>query len=144
MENDEATEEEFLEEVRIHYFANVTTFDIEVENYNKIANGVDSIFLNDGPFYMAYDNDEYFPVLSMHNDDYFSDGRSGVDFVFFEEQFADYVVLRVYKDKMGFALDRLYDMLGEEWFIMMDNYYEEVVGRMSERGKTFVKKGNIK
>ena len=49
-ENDEATEEEFLEEVRIHYFANVTTFDIEVENYNKIANVVDSIFLNDGPF----------------------------------------------------------------------------------------------
>ena len=143
-ENDEATEDEFLEEARIHYFANVTTFDIEAENYNKIANVVDSIFLNDGPFYMAYGNDEYFPVLAMHDDEYFLDGDSGADFVSFEEQFADYVVLRVYKDKMGFALDRLYDMLGEEWFIMMDNYYEEVVGRMSEKGKTFVKKGDTK
>ena len=106
-----------------------------------ISNIIDSIFFNDGNFFESFGVDEYFPVLSMHDDDYFDNDPSGCNQVSFEEQFADYVALRLYGDRLEFATDVLHDILGEEWFEMMDQHYRKVASKITEKGKELVKKG---
>lgn len=138
--NPEAIEEDFEEEVRVNFFANYVTFNNNTTNYNKIANIIDSIFFNDGNFFLSFGLDEYFPVLSMHDDDDFDNAPGGRMQASFEEQFADYVSLRLYGDELGYANEVLHDILGEEWFVMMDKYYEKIAGKMQDKGKVFSKK----
>ena len=136
----DADEDDFNQVVRLYCFANAITFNSKAENYNKVANIVDSIFLNDGTFYMAYGNDEHFPVLAMHDDEYFEEYVYGEEQASFEEQFADYVALRVYGDRLSYANEVCLDILGDEWFDMMDKHYNSIVDRISEKGKEYQKK----
>lgn len=72
----------------------------------------------------------------MHHDEYFETGDYGREVMGFEEQFADYLVLRTYSKKMREANSTLRELLGDEWFQMMDKFYDKVTGRISERVKT--------
>ena len=135
-----ALDEDFEVDARLHFFANYTTFDEKAMNYNKVANIIDSIFYNDGNFYESYGTDEFFPVLSMHDDAYFEESPMGREQVSFEEQFAEYFSLRLYGDRLGYANKVLHDILGDEWFEMMDRYYEKISKNVSEKGKVFGKK----
>ena len=138
--NPDALDQDFEEDIKLHFFANYTTFDEKAMNYNKIANIIDSIFYNDGNFYESYGNDEFFPVLSMHDDAYFEEADVPREQVSFEEQFAEYLSLKLYEDRLGFAISVLHDILGDEWFEMMDEHYETISRNVSEKGKVFTKK----
>lgn len=133
----EAIDEDFEEDVKINFFANYATFNNKATNYNKIANIIDSIFFNDGNFFLAFGNEDFFPVLSMHDDDYFDNAPGGCKQASFEEQFADYVSLRLYSEELGYANRVLHDILGEEWFELMDKYYGMIAGKMQEKEKVF-------
>lgn len=136
----DAIDEDFEEMLKLNFFANHTCANQNAMNYNKISNIIDCIFFNDGNFYESFGVDEFFPVLSMHDDAYFDDDPAGCNQVSFEEQFADYVALRLYGDKLGFATDILHDILGEEWFEMMDKHYKKITSKISSKGKELVKK----
>lgn len=138
--NPGALDEDFEEALKLNFFANYTSGHENAMNYNKISNIIDCIFFNDGNFYESFGVDEFFPVLSMHDDEYFDNDPAGCNQVSFEEQFADYVALRLYGDRLGFATDVLHDILGEEWFEMMDKHYRKVASKISDRGKELVKK----
>ena len=55
----------------------------------------------------------------------------------FEEQFADYLVLRTFPDKFSEARGVLHKVLGDEWFTMMDDFYDKVTKRVCEKSKIY-------
>lgn len=114
-----------------------SSFDKKIEDYNRIANIVDSIFCGDNPFCLDYGNDVIDPILAMHPEEYFMDDGDDPEYISFEEQFADYLVLRVYCEQNDGVINKLYSLLGSEWFSMMDDHYVKLADRMSEKGKVY-------
>lgn len=135
--NPDNSEDDMVQDILIDHFNLVSAFDNDIDNCNRVSNIVDAIFCGDNPFYLDYGNEQIDPVLAMHHDEYFETGDFGPLVMGFEEQFADYLVLRTYPEKFGEAIGVLHKTLGDEWFEMMDKFYDKVTGRISERGKVY-------
>lgn len=133
----DGSEEEMLEDRLEEHYALVSAFDRNVDNYNRVSNIIDAMFLGVNPFFLDYGKEDIACVLAMHTDDYFSDAYYGKYVASFEEQFADYLVLRTYPENFGEARGVLQRVLGEEWFAMMDKFYDEVTTRVCDRAKLY-------
>lgn len=133
----DSDEEEMIEDLLEEHYAFVSAFDDDIDNYNKVSNIVDAIFCGNNPFFLEYGNDTIECILSMHTDDYFKDGYYGRYVTSFDEQFADYVVLRTYPEKYATARGVLNKLLGDEWFVMMDKFYDKVTSRIGSNSKVY-------
>lgn len=133
----DATEDEMVEDRLEEHYALVSAFDGDIDNYNRVSNIIDAIFCGSNPFYLDYGKDDIECVLAMHNDDYFSEAHYGKRVASFEEQFADYLVLRTFPEKFSEARGVLHKVLGDEWFTMMDNFYDTVTKRVCEKSKIY-------
>lgn len=140
--NPNATMDDCAEEFLLSFFSLMTNFDYKVVGYNKMSNIIDSMYQGNNPFFDDYGNDELFPLLSMHESEYFIEDEISPRKTSFEEQFADYLVLRLYTKELGSTISQLQTLIGEEWFEMMDRHYETVADRIGERGKVFQKKND--
>lgn len=133
----ESSEDDLVEDILIDHFNLISSFDRNIDNCNRVANIIDAIFCGNNPFFLEYGNEHIDPVLAMHHDEYFETGDYGPLVMGFEEQFADYLVLRTYPEEMKEARCVLREILGDEWFSMMDNFYDKVTSRVCEKGKVY-------
>lgn len=133
----DGTVDEMVEERLEEHCALVSAFDEDIENYNKVSNIVAAVFCGNNPFFLEYGKDNIDCVLAMHNDDYYKEGYYGKYVTSFEEQFADYLVLRTYPEKFGEAIGVLQKTLGDEWFEMMDKFYDQVTKRIGDKSKVY-------
>lgn len=131
----DVTEDEMIEDLLIRYYASISGFNNDIDNYNKVSNIIDSIFCGNNPFFLEYGKENIDCVLAMHNDDYFKEAYYGKYVASFEEQFADYLVLRTYPEKFSEARGVLRKTLGDEWFSMMDKFYDKLTMRIVPKGK---------
>lgn len=133
----DGTEDEMIEDRLEDHYALVSAFDGDIDNYNKVSNVVDAIFCGNNPFYLDYGNESLECILAMHHDEYFTEARYGKYVASFEEQFADYLVLRTFPEKFSEARGVLHKVLGDDWFTMMDDFYDEVTKRVCEKSKIY-------
>ena len=131
----DGTEDEMVEERLEDHCALVSAFDNRVDNYNKVSNIIDAVFCGNNPFFLEYGKDDIECVLSMHTDDYFKGSYYGKYVTSFEEQFAEYLALRTYPEKYSEATGVLRKILGDEWFSMMDKFYDKLTKRIAPKGK---------
>ena len=136
-ENPEADESEMIQDAIIEHFALISSFDKKIDSYNRIGNIIDGMFHGNNPFYLDYGNDQFHPVLSMHDCEYFTEDDNGPIVAGFEEQFADYLVLRIYRDEMKQTINVLQSLIGSEWFDMMDKHYDKISDRISTDSKVY-------
>ena len=138
LENYNGDLEAFLEDVFIYHYSLLSFFDKNAIGYNSISSIIDSIWCGSNPFFWPCADEEGFPLLSMHGEEYFfSDVRTVRDSISFEEQFADYLVLRLYGDELGDTKETLRIIIGEEWFEMMDKYYVQLTDKVEEKGRVY-------
>ena len=133
----DGTEEEMIEDRLEDHYALVSAFNEDIDNYNRVSNIIDAIFYGVNPFFLDYGKDDIECVLAMHNDDYFSEAYYGKHVASFEEQFADYLVLRTYPEKFSEARGVLHKVLGDEWFTLMDDFYDNLTKRICDKGKIY-------
>lgn len=133
----DGNEDDMIEERLEDHYSLVSAFDIDIDNYNKVSNIIDAIFCGRNPFFIEYGKDDIECVLAMHEDSYFREAYYGKYVASFEEQFADYLVLRTFPEEMREANHVLHDLLGEEWFTMMDKFYDKMTSRISPKGKVY-------
>lgn len=133
----DGSDEEMIEELLEDHYSLVSAFNSDVDNYNKVSNIIDSIFCGMNPFFLDYGKEDIECVLSMHDDDYFREAYYGKYVASFEEQFADYLVLRTYPEKYSEARGVLSNLLGDEWFTMMDKFYDKLTSRIVPKGKVY-------
>ncbi|MDO5393660.1 MAG: hypothetical protein Q4F33_03575 [Mycoplasmatota bacterium] len=140
-EHPEEDAEDFALLVLQSFLELITNYDPKIEGYRKISGIVDSIYKGDNPFVEQYGYGDFSPLLSSHGREYFLDDEISPEKASFEEQFADYLVLRLYTKEFGEAIGEIHSLIGDEWFEMMDRHYEKVANRMScQRGKVMQKK----
>ena len=133
----DGNEDEMIEEKLEEHYALCSAFDEGIANYNKVSNIIDAIFCGRNPFFIDYGKETIKCVLAMHEDSYFREMQYGKYIVSFEEQFADYLVLRTFPDEMKEATQVLHNLLGDEWFTMMDKFYDKVTSRIIPKGKVY-------
>lgn len=136
-ENPSASRSDLLGEAVGGYFKLFSTFDKRADDYNRIGNIIDGMFHGSNPFSTYYGNHELYPVISMHDEEYFTEDDNGEIVAGFEEQFADYLVLRIYGDEMTGTVNTIRNLVGDEWFAMMDKFYEGIVDRIVSKEKNF-------
>lgn len=124
---------ELLQDAISDYHVFLSSFDRRIIDYNLVSNIIDAMFHGNNPFYSAYGNSEVFPVISMHNVEYYTEDDNGVEVAGFEEQFAEYLVLRLYGNEKRGAINTVFNLVGSEWFDMMDKFYDIVIDRVVER-----------
>lgn len=134
------TKEECADHVLCAFMALVTNFDDKAVGYNKVSNIIDAMYAGENPFSYEYGIDELYPLLAMHESEYFLEDECSPQRASFEEQFADYLVLRLFTRELGREIGTLHSLIGDEWFEMMDRHYTTVADRISERGKVMTKK----
>lgn len=101
----------------------LTTIDYENDHemmlYNMITGIIDSVYNGKNPYYYSM----YAPnAMRSHGPEYFQKKQTNG----FDEQFADYVSLRLNSDVYQPATNYLKKILGEDWFEMMDKHYKEI------------------
>lgn len=136
---EDVTENDYISSIIGDYLIYMSNFDIESYGYNKISNIIDSSFHGANPFLEFYGNSNIFPILTSRGEEYFLEDLNGKYFAGFEEQFADYLVMKLYNDRLYSYIDKLKSFIGEEWFIMMDNYYELISIKVFEKAKSYRK-----
>lgn len=136
---EDVTENDYISSIIGDYLIYMSNFDIESFGYNKISNIIDSSFHGTNPFLEFYGNSNIFPILTSREEEYFLEDLNGKYFAGFEEQFADYLVMKLYNDRLYLYIDKLKNFIGEEWFIMMDNYYELISIKVFEKAKSYRK-----
>lgn len=136
---EDVTENDYISSIIGDYLIYMSNFDIESYGYNKISNIIDSSFHGANPFLEFYGNSNIFPILTSRGEEYFLEDLNGKYFAGFEEQFADYLVMKLYNDRLYLYIDKLKSFIGEEWFIMMDNYYELISIKVFEKAKNYRK-----
>lgn len=136
---EDVTENDYISSIIGDYLIYMSNFDIESYGYNKISNIIDSSFHGANPFLEFYGNSNIFPILTSRGEEYFLEDLNGKYFAGFEEQFADYLVMKLYNDRLYLYIDKLKSFIGEEWFIMMDNYYELISIKVFEKAKSYRK-----
>lgn len=93
--------------------------DHEMMQYDIITCIIDSIYNGKNPYYYRL----YAPnAMRSHKPECFQKKQTNG----FDEQFADYVSLRVNADVYQPAINYLKGILGNEWFEMMDKRYREI------------------
>lgn len=128
----------FLEDVFIYRYGLLSLFDKNAIGYNIISSIIDSIWWGSNPFFWSCVDTNGFPRLLIHGEEYFfSNVRAVRDSISFEEQFAEYLVLRLYGDELNDTTDILRNLIGDEWFSMMDKYYENLSTKIEEKGKVY-------
>lgn len=138
-EYEDVTENDYISSIIGDYLIYMSNFDIESYGYNKISNIIDGSFHGTNPFLEFYGNSNIFPILTSREEEYFLEDLNGKYFAGFEEQFADYLVMKLYNDRLYSYIDKLKSFIGEEWFIMMDNYYEMISIKVFEKAKSYRK-----
>lgn len=136
---EDVTENDYISSIIGDYLIYMSNFDIESYGYNKISNIIDGSFHGTNPFLEFYGNSNIFPILTSREEEYFLEDLNGKYFAGFEEQFADYLVMKLYNDRLYSYIDKLKSFIGEEWFIMMDNYYELISIKVFEKAKSYRK-----
>lgn len=136
---EDVTENDYISSIIGDYLIYMSNFDIESFGYNKISNIIDGSFHGTNPFLEFYGNSNIFPILTSREEEYFLEDLNGKYFAGFEEQFADYLVMKLYNDRLYSYIDKLKSFIGEEWFIMMDNYYELISIKVFEKAKSYRK-----
>lgn len=136
---EDVTENDYISSIIGDYLIYMSNFDIESFGYNKISNIIDGSFHGTNPFLEFYGNSNIFPILTSREEEYFLEDLNGKYFAGFEEQFADYLVMKLYNDRLYSYIDKLKSFIGEEWFIMMDNYYEMISIKVFEKAKSYRK-----
>ncbi|MCI8569327.1 MAG: hypothetical protein HFJ11_05060 [Bacilli bacterium] len=136
---EDVTENDYISSIIGDYLIYMSNFDIESYGYNKISNIIDGSFHGTNPFLEFYGNSNIFPILTSREEEYFLEDLNGKYFAGFEEQFADYLVMKLYNDRLYSYIDKLKSFIGEEWFIMMDNYYEMISIKVFEKAKSYRK-----
>ncbi len=136
---EDVTENDYISSIIGDYLIYMSNFDIESYGYNKISNIIDGSFHGTNPFLEFYGNSNIFPILTSREEEYFLEDLNGKYFAGFEEQFADYLVMKLYNDRLYSYIDKLKSFIGEEWFIMMDNYYEMISIKVFEKAKIYRK-----
>lgn len=136
---EDVTENDYVSSIIGDYLIYMSNFDIESYGYNKISNIIDSSFHGANPFLEFYGNSNIFPILTSRGEEYFLEDLNGKYFAGFEEQFADYLVMKLYNERLYLYIDKLKSFIGEEWFIMMDNYYELISIKVFEKAKSYRK-----
>ncbi len=136
---EDVTENDYISSIIGDYLIYMSNFDIESFGYNKISNIIDGSFHGTNPFLEFYGNSNIFPILTSREEEYFLEDLNGKYFAGFEEQFADYLVMKLYNDRLYLYIDKLKSFIGEEWFIMMNNYYELISIKVFEKAKSYRK-----
>lgn len=136
---EDVTENDYISSIIGDYLIYMSNFDIESYGYNKISNIIDGSFHGTNPFLEFYGNSNIFPILTSREEEYFLEDLNGKYFAGFEERFADYLVMKLYNDRLYSYIDKLKSFIGEEWFIMMDNYYEMISIKVFEKAKIYRK-----
>lgn len=134
------TKEDCANHVLCAFVALATNFNTNAVGYNKISNIIDAMYAGRNPFSYEYGVDELYPLLAMHESEYFLEDEHSPQRASFEEQFADYLVMRLFTRELGKEIGTLHSLIGDEWFQMMDKHYAMVGDRICEQGKTMVKK----
>ena len=136
---EDVTENDYISSIIGDYLIYMSNFDIESFGYNKISNIIDGSFHGTNPFLEFYGNSNIFPILTSREEEYFLEDLNGKYFAGFEEQFADYLVMKLYNDRLYLYIDKLKSFIGEEWFIMMNNYYELISIKVFKKAKSYRK-----
>lgn len=131
------SENDFLGQAIVNWAAILNDFDKNTREYNIVSNVIDSMFAGDNPFYSTYGNESIHPILASHRKEYFCDDSIDSKVIGFEEQFAEYVVLRVFGNEMRGVTTTLHNLIGDEWFFMMDEYYDNMADKVLEAGKVY-------
>lgn len=136
-QNPELTENDLINKTIVDYFFFFSNFDEKANNFNKVGNILDSIFHGNNPFYELYGNEEFSPLIACHSKEYYLEDENGCYFAGFEEQFADYLLLKLYNKEMAPTIQTLKSLLGDEWFIMMDEYYCNIALKVANKNKQY-------
>lgn len=142
-ENKNATMEDLLPIAIADYYCFLTNFDERANQINCFGNIIDSSFHGENPFIELYGNDEFFPLIASHDSSYFlEDNDHGKYFAGFEEQFADYLVLKLYRKEMYPTITALQNVIGDDWFFMMDSYYDCLADKVENQCRVYKKENN--
>lgn len=133
------SESDYISSIIGDYLIYMSNFDRDGIEYNIISNILDSSFHGANPFLAYYGNREINPILIARNPEYFLEDKNGKYFAGFEEQFADYLVIRLYSDRLFLTIDKLKCFIGRDWFLMMDEYYKLISNRVLEKAKNYRK-----
>lgn len=133
------TENDYISSIIGDYLIYMSNFDREGFGYNIISNILDSSFHGANPFRIYYGNVEINPLLTTRDEEYFLEDENGKYFAGFEEQFADYLVLKLYRDNLYSVIEKLENLIGKDWFLMMDDYYQMISNRVEEKAKSYRK-----
>lgn len=140
-ENTDSTYQDFLEYLMGEYFLVLSESDFNAGNFNKIGNVIDASFHGKNPFKKYYSDSSgvISPLVASHTEEYFLDDEVNPEFAGFEEQFAEYLSMKLYGEELRPAVDTLKGLIGNEWFEMMDGYYGKIADRVEERSKIYMK-----
>lgn len=136
---EDVSENDYISSVIGDYLIYMSNFDENGFGYNIVSNILDSSFHGDNPFLVYYGNQEISPLLTARDSEYFLEDDNGKYFAGFEEQFADYLVMKLYRDKLFSTINKLEYFIGRDWFIMMDEYYKLISNRVEEKAKSYRK-----
>lgn len=97
-------------------FSKNKKFDHECQLLYMVAGLIDSVYEGENPY---YDSIYAIDHLRSHVPSYYREVKTRG----FDEQFADYVALRINKDTYDAIIPILRKWFGEDWFTMMEKYY---------------------
>lgn len=137
--NNDITENEYISSIIADYYIYLINFDLEGFGYSIISNILDSSFHGENPFRKFYGKDDFDPLLVAREEEYFLEDKNGKYFAGFEEQFADFFVLKLYRDRLYLTINKLEKLIGKEWFFMMDEYFLMISNRVEEKAKSYRK-----
>ena len=101
-------------------------YDHQMQLVDMVTGVIDSVYGGKNPFYEMYVNSG-FNGLRYHESSYFQ----SVDTKAFDEQFADYTAMKVYADTYAGAKTFLENVLGKEWFNMMEDKFSSIAEKIS-------------
>lgn len=136
--NNGGTYDDLINEAVGDYFCFMSSFDMESVEGNLVGNIIDSSFHGNNPFIKSYGRSDFYPLISCHDKEYFHE-EDTPEFTGFEEQFAEYLVIRLFSKELGVVEGKLRELIGNEWFDMMDKYYKGIVQKIKSQKKVYCK-----
>lgn len=110
-------------------FSRNQRFDHESQILDMVTGLIDSMYNGMNPY---YDNIYEPNLLRGHPPFYFEEVKTRG----FDEQFADYVALRINEDTYVSAISLLKKWVGSDWFTMMEKYYFDVSNTLANMTET--------
>ena len=115
---------EKTERLKINYQNQL--YDHQMQQIDMITGVIDSVYGGNNPYYDYYVEN----VLRYHSKEYFQKNKMFE----FDEQFADYTAMRIYGEQYAIAEKFLNNVLGDEWFNMMDAKYNSLADKLANGG----------